>query len=491
MVFVPEGPFVMGNNSGQFDEKPERSIVLSAYCIDTTEVTNGAYHECIEAGVCRPPPQAADSRFSQKSGPVVGISWFEAAKYCGFVVKRLPTEAEWEKAARGTEAALFPWGDEPAERVANCSYGCGDLYEFTAPVGSFPEGASPVGALDMAGNVTEWVNDYYGEGYSKFGPAVDPPGPRSGVLRVVRGGSYRDVVEVLRASNRYYKRAEEGEPSVGFRCALSIDAGNRESGTGIVERRPQVRPLLRPAVEAHPASKSDRVLIPAGPALVGSSEAGAEESPQRTVRLPSFAMDVTEVTTAAFARCVENGTCRDDGILPFSAQSAWRCNLGKPGRDQHPINCVTRRGAEDFCRQAGGRLPSEDEWEKAASGGMGRLYPWGSRMKPFSANCDDVMCGDGYVLTAPVGSFPGGASPYGLLDMSGNVMEWTSSDFTTTRASDARLYGNRLGMTEAVLKGGSWKHFDFFMRSSARNYHMADSPLPEAGFRCAYDVEER
>jgi formylglycine-generating enzyme required for sulfatase activity len=194
LVFVPAGEFTMGSDDGNSDEQPAHTVYLDAFAIDRTEVTNAQYARCVQAGACRPPGSSssytranyfADPRYADH--PVIYVSWDDARAYCAWAGRRLPTEAEWEKAARGTDGRTYPWGDEWDASKANTSEaGPGD----TTPVGAYPQGASPYGALDMAGNVWEWVADWYGEDYYRESPGENPLGPASGTNRVVRGGSW-------------------------------------------------------------------------------------------------------------------------------------------------------------------------------------------------------------------------------------------------------------------------------------------------------------
>src|SRR6185295_19730556 len=154
----------------------------------------------------------------QPNQPVVNVTWFEAEQYCESVGMRLPTEAEWEKAARGNTAAEFPWGDGWNAKKAN-SGDSGDVFVGAAPVGSFPDGASPSGALDMAGNVWEWVHDWHASDTYATSPRENPQGPEHGIDRVVRGGSYASAAAALRTSERVPLHASQRRPDVGFRCA--------------------------------------------------------------------------------------------------------------------------------------------------------------------------------------------------------------------------------------------------------------------------------
>ena len=190
-VYVPAGPFDMGLDEGGFDEKPRHEVELDAFWIMQTEVTNEQYEKCVTADVCSPPfnPDwgADDFWANYDTHPVTEVTWEQAATYAEWAGGRLPTEAEWEKAARGTDGRRYPWGNTtPSEQRLNYNDNVGD----TQPVGSYPDGASPYGALDMAGNVWEWVADWYGEEYYATSPRENPTGPAQGERRVLRGGAY-------------------------------------------------------------------------------------------------------------------------------------------------------------------------------------------------------------------------------------------------------------------------------------------------------------
>jgi formylglycine-generating enzyme required for sulfatase activity len=215
----------MGSDDGNSDEQPAHTVYLDAFAIDRTEVTNAQYARCVQAGACRPPGSSssytranyfADPRYADH--PVIYVSWDDARAYCAWAGRRLPTEAEWEKAARGTDGRTYPWGDEwDASKANTDEAGVGD----TTPVGAYPAGASPYGALDMAGNVWEWVADWYGEDYYRESPGENPLGPASGTNRVVRGGSWGNVQWLARAADRYGFTPDDRNSHVGFRCARS------------------------------------------------------------------------------------------------------------------------------------------------------------------------------------------------------------------------------------------------------------------------------
>ncbi len=210
------------------DETPMRQIWLRRFSMDRTEVTHDAWRRCMYANVCAPPrTNLADPRISRLEHPVVGITWVEAQQYCEFVGGRLPTEAEWERAARGHEQRVFPWGRTYNDRLANhgrlgftTDIDGVDGYRYAAPVASFPSGASPFGALDMAGNVWEWTQDHYREvAYAELLPRANPVDTTSGEQRVIRGGSWRSSPYELRVTFRKGFAATSWRPDVGFRCA--------------------------------------------------------------------------------------------------------------------------------------------------------------------------------------------------------------------------------------------------------------------------------
>ena len=241
MVFVPPGAFQMGcdpaNNNGSActrDELPLHEVYLDAFAIDKYEVTNGRYHACVQAGQCSPiPDQSSSTRQSYAYNPeyvdfpAIWINWSQAVEFCAWDGKRLPTEAEWEKAARGSQDTRpFPWGNEaPDCSRANFLYGGsrGMCVGDTVKVGSYPNGASPYGAMDMAGNIWEWVNDSFQLDYYSISPYANPPGPATGKSKVLRGGNWQYDWTWMRTTDRLsYDNPWHHHFFVGFRCALSL-----------------------------------------------------------------------------------------------------------------------------------------------------------------------------------------------------------------------------------------------------------------------------
>jgi formylglycine-generating enzyme required for sulfatase activity len=236
MVCVPAGEFLMGSSDddpgAQVSEKPQHTVYLDAFWIDKTEVTNAQYLKCVEAGVCKEPSCWDASDYNAPDQPVVCVNWNDARVYSAWAGGQLPTEAEWEKAARGTGGQIYPWGNdfgchrgnfdderEVDSYVVEGGPDC-DGYPKAAPVGNFAAGASPYGALDMAGNVWEWVADWYDRDYYSTSPASNPQGPDSKEERLSRGGSFGSNDGGGRCAVRFWFVPSLRDGSLGFRVAV-------------------------------------------------------------------------------------------------------------------------------------------------------------------------------------------------------------------------------------------------------------------------------
>jgi serine/threonine-protein kinase len=244
LLYIPAGDFQMGSTEVQFqaavtacvslgnkqadcqasfiNEKPVHKVSLDAFWIDQTLVTNGKYAKCVKDGICLPPLRTDSNTQKTYYGdaqffdyPVINVIWSQANTYCKWAGRSLPTEAQWEKAAHGADGRTYPWGEgiDPQKATYNA--------KDTTQVGSFPTGASPYGAADMAGNVFQWVADWYDEKYYTNSPDQNPTGPESGTLRVLRGGSWNNNEIGLRSSLRGKDDPAKGFADVGFRCAIS------------------------------------------------------------------------------------------------------------------------------------------------------------------------------------------------------------------------------------------------------------------------------
>jgi serine/threonine-protein kinase len=260
LVFVPTGNFTMGSDSSSFaNERPAHTVFLDSYWIDQTEVTNAMFSTFVDQSGYQTDAEKIGSSYvynpdSGSSGlvqgadwqhplgpdsslldlndhPVVHVSWNDSLAYCEWAGRRLPTEAEWEKAARGTDGRTFPWGNDfngTLLNSADVNLGAGrgnssfdDGFQLTSPVGNYPLGISPYGALDMAGNAWEWVNDWVDEAYYQSPPSSNPGGPTSGIYHVVRGGSWHDPQDGQRVTYRGWASPDDKDITLGFRCALS------------------------------------------------------------------------------------------------------------------------------------------------------------------------------------------------------------------------------------------------------------------------------
>jgi eukaryotic-like serine/threonine-protein kinase len=263
MMYVPLGEYTMGSDDGNENERPPHAVTLDDYWIDQTEVTNGMFYKFVTAtgyvtdaekigqGYVYQPgqylpavdkwqftgganwlhPEGPSSKIDwMQDYPVVQMSWNDADAYCIWAGVRLPTEAEWEMTARGTDGRVYPWGNQsPYGNLANsadsnldaiwASGGIDDGYKFTSPVGHYPAGASPFGALDMAGNASEWVADLFQPDYYSISPHGNPLGPESGNLRIMRGGHWAFTADGLRSSIRIIHTPTYSIDYSGFRCA--------------------------------------------------------------------------------------------------------------------------------------------------------------------------------------------------------------------------------------------------------------------------------
>ena len=238
LLLVPAGEFIMGTSDADVerfkeifplrsssafdDERPQRTVYVDAFYIDRTEITNAQYRRFLEETGYEARSFMDSPPFDQPDYPALVGAWEDAAAYAGWAGKRLPTEAEWEKAARGVDGRIWPWGDVWDQSILSGNDGTGeqDGYVQMAPVGQFPRSASPYGALDMAGNVWEWTADWYDADYYLYAPSDNPRGPESGDGHAFKGGDWSTSFDFTRCANR--QGGNPGSLLVGFRCALDL-----------------------------------------------------------------------------------------------------------------------------------------------------------------------------------------------------------------------------------------------------------------------------
>ncbi len=487
MVLIPAGEFQMGSNDpdAAANQKPVHTVFVDAFYMDTHEVTNADYQRFVVAN-----PEWQKERIAatyhygdylkhwdgntypagKGDHPVVHVSWYAAMAYAKWAGKRLPSEAEWEKAARGGLVGMkYPAGDSLSAADANYDRQVGD----TKGVGAYP--ANGYGLYDMAGNVWEWCLDVYDADFYGSSAPRDPLSDvgtiadvgliladylavRATSTRVLRGGSWNSDSRTVGVAYRGNTSPPLTLDNFGFRCAEAA-AVLHPVNTVVVEPPVTVPPVTVPPVTVPPVAEPvalpagegtaaegvpeavvpslpsehlttpvdgrAMVLIPAGAFQMGSNdpEAWWGEKPVHTVFVDAFYMDTHEVTNGAYQRFVlANPEWQKDRIDRKYHNGVylvdWDGTTYPEGKGDHPVVYVSWYAAMAYAQWAGKRLPSEAEWEKAARGGLvGMKYPWGNSISAADANYGNNV-GD----TTAVGSYA--ANGYGLYDMSGNVWEW-------------------------------------------------------------------
>ncbi|MBN1965152.1 MAG: SUMF1/EgtB/PvdO family nonheme iron enzyme [Anaerolineae bacterium] len=517
MVLVPAGCFMMGSTDEQIEaviqrcetcdrffielEGPAHQICFDEpFWIDRTEVTNGQY--------------GSSGMFSGSSRPRESITWFEARDFCESRGARLPTEPEWEYAARGPDGLVYPWGNTFV--AANVVYFANSGYA-TADVGNRPGGTSWVGALDLSGNVAEYL-------HSTHRPyPYDPADGREGdpdlssdnigdKYFMIRGGTFFNEYEYqLRSANRVSRTPTFGDYDVGFRCARSAGAAPTSGAI------PGSAPV---------ATGGEQVFLPAGSLNASWTPVEQDFDGATMVLVPAgcFMMGSTdEQIEAAFQQCeAEFGTGQCGGVWLEDERPAHEVCFEKPfwidktevtnshygssgqwSGSNSPREEVTWFAAQDFCESRRARLPTEAEWEYAARGPEGWVFPWGSafdgvRLNFCEANCveswHDLAYDDGYAQIAPAGSYSDGASWVGALDMSGNLREWVAdwygAEYYATLQDGVVNPTGPAGGEYRVVRGGSFSGDKYGARATQRTVLFPNNLYYTIGFRCARSVED-
>jgi formylglycine-generating enzyme required for sulfatase activity len=474
---IPAGPFVMGSDprdaAPPFDnERPLHRVTLAEFRISRVPITNAQYRHFI-AATAHPAPahwHNGEPPAGQSDFPVTYVTWHDAQAFCHWAGVRLPSEAEWEKAARGPATQdtrtieaerWWPWGNTlPTAQHSHFdgqAQGIAPAGQSVMPVGAFPLGASPYGVLDMAGNVWEWTHSLYhtypyraADGREKS----DANGPR-----VVRGGSYNHSLRHIRCAARDGMASGVRDLYISFRVATADTPARLDF---------------------------DWVAIPAGPFWMGSAPRTRHaavlpsEMPQHIVELAGFHMAQTPVTNAEYHHFVQT-----TGHPP---PAHWYTGDIPPGLERHPVTHVDWHDAQSYCRWAGVRLPNEAEWERAAAGPVmrtgARIYPWGNA-RPTRTRLNFQQSGK-HTTTTPVDAFPRGATPEGILDMAGNVWEWTNSRYAPYpySARDSREETQTSG--QRVLRGGSYlSPSAAYVRCAMRSLSYETRRREHIGFRVA------
>jgi formylglycine-generating enzyme len=542
MAWIIGGTFSMGCIAGDSDcygdERPPVSAPSQlGFWLDTTEVTVGQYRRYVQANGGRMP--ASPSFGLNDNDPVVNVNWDEASGYCLWAEKRLPTELEWEVAARaGQGGAKFPSGDGIDQDHANfVGTGGRDRWAYVSPVGTFP--ANAFGLFDMAGNVWEWCADWYDSQPRVVG--ID--GATSGTVRVLKGGAWNSPVKSLRVSNRGRFAPGARQEFIGFRCARSaraeeaVSPGSLAPAAAKNEVSPQpsqvptqtqppsqpmsptaghtagtsnpppppVAPAVLPAVAtagpptaARPAADAvppvpiaapevrkrqfppagiDMVWLPPGEfemgCVRGDSECSGDEQPRHRVAFSQgFWIGATEVTLAHY-RAFSQASAH-----PVPRQPEWV-------EDSHPVVNVDWNDATAYCTWAGGRLPTEAEWEYGARAGTaGGKFPNGRSITHEEANFDGIGGRDQWPKSSPVASFPPNA--FGLFDMLGNAREWCFDGYDdhyyfNSPANDPPGPANG---NSRCARGGSWTSDPGRLRISYRDNMDPSLSTVSTGFRC-------
>ena len=532
MVLIPAGEFQMESNDQAFDDENWiHTVYVDAFYIDIYEVTNAEYKMFVDAN-----PQWQKDRIREKyhdgnylkdwsrnnypigkdNHPVANVSWYGAMAYAGWVGKRLPTQAEWEKAARGgLTGQRYPWGNSIDFSNANHARNVNG----TTPVGSYPP--NRYGLYDVVGNVWEWCLDKHDRDFYKVSLGRNPIAGSDSATdiineflnlnspRVIRGGSWIRFARDIKISSIDYGFPDFSNDDFGFRCVKDVTPNLGKHGelsppyTPDVQKE-QKRVSNKVSVPQSHTVSDDMVLIPAGEFRMGSNDNDAEddENPMHIVYVDAFYIDKYEVTNTQYKKFIDANPQWQKDRIPRKYHDGdylkhWNGNNYPPGKGNHPIVYVSWYAAIAYAQWHGKRLPIEAEWEKAARGGLvDKKYTWGDSLDTNKANYGENIGG-----TTAIGTYP--ANGYDLYDMTGNVWEWCLDEYNADFYFVAPRHNPIAGGTVdnivsdftnvksvRVLRGGSWVSNAKFVRVSDRTRYTPKITNKARGFRCVRSITQ-
>jgi formylglycine-generating enzyme required for sulfatase activity len=494
LLRIPAGEFLMGSDpkrdpdADEF-EQPQHRLHLPEYHLGRTPVTISQYEAFVRAMAYAPPYEWEEGKPPAGKGnhPVESVSWYDALAFCRWASEasgqavQLPSEAEWEKAARGADGRIYPWGD--VWDVTRCTTEESGIWPATTPVDRYPQGASPYGLLDMAGNIWQWTRSMPEPYPYDPGDGREIFDPREGEkLRVMRGGSSGRPHKWARCACRTGHYFNEWGPDteygdVGFRVVVSPSVRPLATVTPPVTPSPTLPPSM--VLRLAEGVQIELLRIPAGEFVMGSDPARdpmarADEQPQHKLSLPEYHLARTPVTSAQWDAFVAATGYDSPASSSYSGEDA-------------PIDLVSWHDALAFCRWASEvsgqvvQLPSEAEWEKGARGADGRIYPWGDEWDATKCHSAEIPIGMPDESLTAVDRYPQGASPYGLLDMAGNCDEWTRSIYRPYPYDPADGRESLEGSEARATRGGSGLRED--VRCASRLRYDPKKFSRRTGFR--------
>jgi formylglycine-generating enzyme required for sulfatase activity len=477
-VEIPAGEFLMGSNPIELitsypDESPEHQIDLEEFFISAKPITNAQYERFVASTGYKKPGHWIGGVVPQKKKehPVTYIDWNDANAFANWCGASLPSEAQWEKSARGSDGRLFPWGDEePTNEDANFGNSIGD----TTEVGIHESGASIFGVLDLAGNVWEWTSSIHRE--YPYNSSDGREDVNLWGARVVRGGNYLSAAKNIRCADRHSIYPSARDIYIGFRVATkTLSVIKKDCGIDFEwQKIPAGKFLMGSGY-----TQTDKELP--DPEYFGVSKHGANrpadfdnELPQHKVFLDKYRISKTPVTNAQYEIFTK--------ATSYPVPGHWPEGVVTPEIANHPVVYVDWADVQTFCNWAGVGLPNEPQWERAARGIDGRIWPWGNT--PPTKELANFGQSDKTGRTKAVGSYPNGASPEGLLDVAGNVWEMVGSAYRPYpyNGSDGR---ENLDLPEEyVLRGGSfYSPHGRYLRTTTRSMNYQFRRRDHIGFR--------